>query len=115
MLLVIIGMAVTSCGGPSIVGKWQGILDPGSSMELFDDGTIELANADGTLTGTYEIEEGVQVEGTQEDINQLTITITGMFEGDEGEYGKMYAIYEINGNILRLTQQNNISTWRRAD
>ena len=116
LLLVIIVIAVTACGAPtSIVGKWQGVMEPNSYMEFFKDGSIELTSPEGTLTGTYEIEEGVPVEGTGDKVNQLTITITGMFEGPEGEYGRLYAIYEIEGKILTLIQQNNISTWRRAD
>ena len=116
LLAAIIGIGVTGCGSPeSIVGKWQGVMEPEAFIEFFSDGRIELTSPDRTLTGTYEIEEGVQVEGAQDKVNQLTIVITGLFEGPGGEYGISYSIYEIDGNILTITQQNSTSTWKRAD
>jgi len=106
LLLAIIMIAVTSCGSStSIVGKWEAVHDASISMEFFSDGRIELEDATMTLTGTYEIQEG----------NQISIAITGMFEGPGGEYGIAIATYIIQDDILTLTQGESSTKYRRAD
>ena len=106
LLLVIIVIAVTSCGSStSIVGRWQPLMEEDQYMEFFSDGRIELVDENTTLTGTYELQEG----------NQIRIAITGMFEGPEGEYGIAIATYEIQDDVLTLTQGDAITKFKRAD
>ena len=112
LLLVIIVIAVTSCGSPSstsIVGRWQHTQGEDQYMEFFSDGRIQLENAGNILTGTYEL--------TGDD--RISLIIEGMYEidiedPDAPETGVAVATYEIDGDVLTLSQGNEPSRFIRV-
>ena len=98
MAVIVISMLV-SCGGNSIVGKWQAEIEgETAAYEFKSDGTLEMSGSGLTFSGTYSVKD-----------DQLTITISfmGMENTDTNKFkidGDTLTRYDEDGEATVLTR-----------
>jgi hypothetical protein len=103
LLLALAVVALTACGGPSLVGKWQYIGDEAAYIEFSSDGLMEMGDGYSTITGTYE-------ETGDKEITLTLPTISGE-AGDE--YEKIVLEYSFSGDMLTLDDGETPITFTR--
>lgn len=97
--LLLVSLLATSCGGSSIVGKWEPDtaqaslfgLDLVGTWEFFKDGTLTLTTMGIGVPGKYKLN----------DSKHMTITFSSFFPGSESEPAEF--LYSIKGDTLTIS------------
>ena len=96
MAVIVISMLV-SCGGNSIVGKWQAEIEgETAAYEFKSDGTLEMSGSGLTFSGTV-----------KDDQHTITISFMGMENTDTTKFkidGDTLTIYDEDGEATVLTR-----------